>query len=150
VEIYFYHKEEVPSDEEEPAPRKNKKKNNPELEAIQQKDLEELRQESREQFEAMCMQTFDDMRDIISTIIDRDRESTVNVKKSKFPLSETDELALSEELPTRRQLSLRKFGHTDPHSELLTPFSKLVPSPIDESRRPKSASKWWPVQRVLF
>ena len=104
VEVYFYHKDEVPSDEEEPAPKKSKKKINPEIEAIQRKELEELRQESRVQFEAMCMQTFDDMREIISTIIDRDLVSTNKNKQSRFPLSDTDDAVFSEEHPSRKLL----------------------------------------------
>jgi hypothetical protein len=43
VEVYFYHKEDVPSEDEQPLPKKQKKKNNPEAEAIQIKELEELR-----------------------------------------------------------------------------------------------------------
>lgn len=153
VEVYFYHKEEVPSDEEAPVPKKSKKKVNPEQEAIQLKELEELRQESRVQFEAMCKQTFDDMREIISTIIDRDLVSTTKMmNRSRFPLSDSDDLALSEEAASRKPLSLRKLDINDAHSELLTPCSKLsIPQRVQsEPRRSRSVEKWWQVQRVLF
>lgn len=138
VEVYFYHKEETPDEEEVPKRTFKKPKPNPEAEERQRKEDEEMRIESRRQFEEIFTDYFQEASSLLDTLI------SGKLSPRRHPFSDTEEPP--SELANRR-ISLRKFATPEPHSEQLTPNSKLFDRSPDRNTKSCMA---WSVHRMLF
>lgn len=147
VEVYFYHKDEVPSDDEPPV-KSRRAKPNPETLLRLQREDEEDRQQAKEQFEAMFCHYYDKIKERIDDLAARDRKKSNCKLRRKYSYSDYE--PVSEECRNPRELSFKKFVSPDHMSEPLTSASKLLSpsSSTSTPRRPNSDKL--KVQRQLF